>query len=343
MQTISFAFLLHIQGMSKVQPGNQELSFLISRWQYSRWHLDLSAKVISCHFFCSRIFPLSTLSLPSVLLLSWLRRQPPLKGTAVSSTALWCGQGQLLCPSAQQLTDLESFVNPLYRVALSLVQPVTGPFQIKWFFWLSIRFNSWNRRRLLGPIKCDIIHDILWQPLEAAALIFSHFLSLLFAFSPAPPFDEVCLAVAGRTWEGSGVALVLSDWALAVSGRVLFSFFGGGGAAGSQRKNSCRSVLTASGHSIMIMWLPSCRTFRKPIRRIYRELKAKKKFESSSKQHQWPFCAKAAACFRPLSHSTQVSQWSVLAWGRQCYTVDWLKGMIQSSHLISTRQSLKLR
>lgn len=111
MQTISFAFLLHIQGMSKVQPGNQELSFLISRWQYSRWHLDLSAKVISCHFFCSRIFPLSTLSLPSVLLLSWLRRQPPLKGTAVSSTALWCGQGQLLCPSAQQLTDLESFVN----------------------------------------------------------------------------------------------------------------------------------------------------------------------------------------------------------------------------------------
>lgn len=111
MQTISFAFLLHIQGMSKVQPGNQELPFLICRLQYSRWHIDLSAKVISYHFFCSRIFPLSTLSLPSVLLLPWLRRQPPLKGTAVSSTALWCGQGQLLCPSAQQLTDLESFVN----------------------------------------------------------------------------------------------------------------------------------------------------------------------------------------------------------------------------------------
>lgn len=111
MQTISFTFLLHIQGMSKVQPGNQVLSFLICRLQYSRWHIDLSAKVISYHFFCSRIFPLSTLSLPSVLLLPWLRRQPPLKGTAVSSTALWCGQGQLLCPSAQQLTDLESFVN----------------------------------------------------------------------------------------------------------------------------------------------------------------------------------------------------------------------------------------
>lgn len=37
----------------------------------------------------------------------------------------------------------------------------------------------------------------------------------------------VWLAVAGRPLEGSDVALVLSDWALAVSGRVLESFFGG--------------------------------------------------------------------------------------------------------------------
>lgn len=63
----------------------------------------------------------------------------------------------------------------------------------------------------------------------------------------------VWLAVAGRTLEGSHVALALSDWALAVSGRALESFFVAGGVAGSHRKNSCRSVLTASGHSIMIM------------------------------------------------------------------------------------------
>lgn len=91
MQTISFTFLLHILGMSKVQPGNQVLSSLICSLQYSRWHL--STKVTSCHFFCSRIFPLSTLSLPSVFLLPWHRHQPPLKGTAVSSPALWWGQG----------------------------------------------------------------------------------------------------------------------------------------------------------------------------------------------------------------------------------------------------------
>lgn len=79
----------------------------------------------------------------------------------------------------------------------------------------------------------------------------------------------VWLAVAGRPLEGSDVTLVLSDWALAVSGRFLESFFGSWGVAGSQMKNSCRSVLTASGHSIMIMWLPSSRTFRKATRRIW--------------------------------------------------------------------------
>lgn len=77
----------------------------------------------------------------------------------------------------------------------------------------------------------------------------SHFLCLLSVSS----VDEASLAVAGRALDGSAAALPLSDGALAVSGRALDSFFGGGGMAGSHRKNSCRSVLTASGHSIMIM------------------------------------------------------------------------------------------
>lgn len=108
----------------------------------------------------------------------------------------------------------------------------------------------------------------------------------------------VWLAVAGRPLEGSDVALVLSDWALAVSGRVLESFFGGWGVAGSQRKNSCRSVLTASGHSIMIMWLPSSRTFRKPIKRIWQEMKSKNRrkiLESSATHCHLIFCVKALA------------------------------------------------
>lgn len=82
----------------------------------------------------------------------------------------------------------------------------------------------------------------------------SHFLPLLFDLLSEPLFDDVCLAVAGRTRAGSDAAdLLLSDAALAVSGRVLDSFVGGAGVAGSQRKNSCRSVLTSSGHSIMTM------------------------------------------------------------------------------------------
>lgn len=40
--------------------------------------------------------------------------------------------------------------------------------------------------------------------------------------------------------------------------------------SGSQRKNSCRSVLTVSGHSIMTMWLPSSITFKKANRRIWK-------------------------------------------------------------------------
>lgn len=62
--------------------------------------------------------------------------------------------------------------------------------------------------------------------------------------------DEVCLAVAGRT---ADAALGLSDCALAVSGRVFDVFLDDGGEAGSHWKNSYRSVLTVSGHSIMTM------------------------------------------------------------------------------------------
>lgn len=38
--------------------------------------------------------------------------------------------------------------------------------------------------------------------------------------------------------------------------------------SGSHRKNSWRSVLTVSGHSIMTMWLPSSMTLRNANRRI---------------------------------------------------------------------------
>lgn len=80
-------------------------------------------------------------------------------------------------------------------------------------------------------------------------------------------------AVKGLLLEVSHTAATLSVCALAVSGRALESFLEGWGTAGSHRKNSWRSVLTASGHSIMIMWLPSCRTFRKAIKRIWQSEK----------------------------------------------------------------------
>lgn len=45
--------------------------------------------------------------------------------------------------------------------------------------------------------------------------------------------------------------------------------------AGCHKKNSCNRVLTTSGHSIMTMWLPSSRTFRKPSKRIYKVTETK--------------------------------------------------------------------
>lgn len=81
------------------------------------------------------------------------------------------------------------------------------------------------------------------------------------------PLEEGSLVVHGGWTSGeSGVS------ALAVAGLDLGSFLVVlVVVVGSQRRNSWRRVLTASGHSIMIMWLPSSSTFRKASSRICRE------------------------------------------------------------------------
>lgn len=69
---------------------------------------------------------------------------------------------------------------------------------------------------------------------------------------------------------GAVVGLAVSleqEVLLAVAGSVV-SCLGFEVVAGCQRKNSCNSVLTVSGHSIITMWLPSSMTFRKPRSRI---------------------------------------------------------------------------
>ncbi|KAK0148404.1 Receptor-type tyrosine-protein phosphatase C [Merluccius polli] len=80
--------------------------------------------------------------------------------------------------------------------------------------------------------------------------------------------EEGSLVVHGRTSVESGPTL--PEAALAVAGLALVGSFLVA-VSGSQRRNSWRSVLTASGHSIMIMWLPSSSTLRKASRRIWRE------------------------------------------------------------------------
>lgn len=101
----------------------------------------------------------------------------------------------------------------------------------------------------LPAFSVDVFGSSHHSPCGSHGILFAYFLSPLSNLTSAPLFNEACKAVAGRTLAGSDTVLVLSLWALAVSGRALD--FGGGRAAGSQRKNSCRRVLTASGHSIM--------------------------------------------------------------------------------------------
>ncbi len=89
---------------------------------------------------------------------------------------------------------------------------------------------------------------------------------------------------------GAVVGLIKSGWDLdgdlrAVFGLIVSSgglvvvvFVGADSCLGSEvvagchRKNSCKRVLTTSGHSIMTMWLPSSMIFRNPSNRIYKNV-----------------------------------------------------------------------
>lgn len=124
----------------------------------------------------------------------------------------------------------------------------------------------------------------LVQPARTLSLIFS---SKKLAFSvgdhftsyslPSRAFWLVCLTplLIGYLFIGllsfcvavlsSVMVPVLTDRMTGVSSTQSFLVM-----SGSQRKNSCRSVLTVSGHSIMTMWLPSSITFRKAKRRIWK-------------------------------------------------------------------------
>lgn len=88
---------------------------------------------------------------------------------------------------------------------------------------------------------------------------------------------------------GAVVGLIKSGWDLDGDLGAVFGLVSSGGlvvvvfvgadsclgfevVAGCHRKNSCKRVLTTSGHSIMTMWLPSSMIFRNPSNRIYKKV-----------------------------------------------------------------------
>lgn len=71
---------------------------------------------------------------------------------------------------------------------------------------------------------------------------------------------------------GAVFGLAVSSGCLVVVFVGAASCLGFEAVAGCHRKNSCKRVLTISGHSIMTMWLPSSMTFKNPSKRIYKKV-----------------------------------------------------------------------
>lgn len=94
--------------------------------------------------------------------------------------------------------------------------------------------------------------------------------------TPADLAPAGCIAAAGLLCHGRSAYQVDNVLVWPSSGYFFSSSGGVGGgwgralgvASGSQSRNSCRSVLTVSGHSSITMWLPSSMSLRKAKSRI---------------------------------------------------------------------------